>query len=169
MQDLFDWDSAQGYLMEINTGSPYGQEPEKLTWVYCNLNKKYLCCQDLYEHCFCCHFSSPSSRSAFTACESSSGTLGKENSSLLALLPAVFVRLGSMCVDDWRKRWWGSGGVLYSKGGVVMQLINTSFLHWLYWLFCTASARMCERVPLWNVTTRDVMLSQKMSVQSAFD
>lgn len=53
-----------------------------------------------------------------------------------------------MCVDDWRKRWWWAGGILYSKGGVALQLINTSFLYWLYRLFCTASARMCKRSSL---------------------
>lgn len=153
--------------MEINTKSPHGQKLGQLTWVYCNLNTKYVCCQDLYEYCSYCLFSSLSSHSAFTASESSAWR--QENSFLLALLPAVFVRLGRTRVDDWRKRRCRGGGVLYSEGGVVMQLINTSFLYCLNWLFCTASARMCKRNPLWNVTTGDVMLSQKISVKSVFD
>lgn len=175
IQELFDWDSAQRHLTEINTRRPYGQELEKLTWVYCNLNKKYLCCQGLYS----------------TAHAAVSAALAPALVSLLVNhLPerldrktVPYLLYFQLCLWGWELCVWmtegkGSGEglkekvmgrILYSKGGVVMQLINTSFLYWLYWLFCTTSARTYEREPLWNVTTGDVMVSQQMSVQSAFD
>lgn len=139
MQDMLDLDSAQGYLTEINTGSPYGLELEKLTWGYCNLNARI--CMSIA----CAAISAVSAPSLLSL--------------LLNHLPehwdkkiVLYLLCFQLCSWGSEVCVWMTGGkggeggsrALYFKGAVVVQLINTSFL--LVLTLLTALHSICKNV-----------------------